>query len=324
MKKIPFLKKTNPVLDKSEQELGLSRKSNANQKRLIFDDGNFNVRRTGINPLNIASPFHWLITSSWTYFFAIVLGSYFMVNLFFTVLYYLVGVDQLAGHLGEDNWGKFLEAFFFSAQTLTTVGYGRISPAGLASNVIATFETLIGLLGFAVGTGIMYGRFSRPNANIIFSKNALIAPYKDGMSFQFRTANGRNNQLIEVEIQISFSWMDLENNKRQFNALKLETSKINFYPLNWTVVHVIDENSPLFGWSEEELKQRDVEVLVLFKAFDDVFSQTVHTRFSYKYHEIIWGAKFKPMFYVEENSQTILELDKASDYELTPLYSSID
>ena len=324
MKKIPFLKKNKQVLDRSEQELGLSRKANSNQKRLIFEDGKFNVKRTGISPFNIASPFHWLITASWTHFFMIVLGSYFIVNLIFTFLYYLTGVDQLAGHLGTDSWSKFLEAFFFSAQTLTTVGYGRVSPAGLSANIIATFEALIGLLGFAIGTGIMYGRFSRPNANIIFSKNALIAPYKDGMSFQFRTANGRNNQLIEVENQVSFSWMDLQNNKKQFNSLKLETSKIDFYPLNWTVVHVIDENSPLFGWSEEELKERDVEVLVLFKAFDDAFSQTVHTRFSYKYHEIVWGAKFKPMFYVDESSQTILELDKASDYELTPLYSSIN
>jgi inward rectifier potassium channel len=193
----------------------------------------------------------------------------------------------------------FLNSFFFSVQTFTTVGYGRLNPTGDIESFIAGIESLTGLMGFALATGLLYGRFSRPNAKIIYSKNAIIAPYKGINAFEFRIANARDNQLIEVDIQVMLSMNDKSKGregKRIFHNLQLERAKVTFFSLTWTIVHPIDNESPLNGMTEKELKEADAEFLILLKAFDDTFSQTVHSRSSYKYNEVIWGASFKSVY----------------------------
>lgn len=287
--------------------------------RGLNKDGSFNVIRKGMPFLNSFETYHTLISISWTKFTLIVISFYIVINLIFASLFTLIGIENLAGIVGTSTSDKFLEAFFFSTQTLTTVGYGRISPVSHLASTIAAIESMLGLLGFALATGLLYGRFSRPNAHIKYSENAVMAPYKKGSGFMFRLVNERKNQLIEVEAGLTLSMRNAENPKlRKFYNLKLEITKINFFPLSWTIVHPVDENSPLFGLSESELEETGAEFIVLIKAFDDTFSQTIYSRSSYKFNEIVWGARFVPMIEYTPNG-TVLDLTKINEYEKAEL-----
>jgi inward rectifier potassium channel len=188
-----------------------------------------------------------------------------------------------------------LDAFFFSAQTLTTVGYGHLSPRSHLASAVAALESLLGLLSFALATGLLYGRFSRPHAQISFSQKGVVAPYRGGTGFMFRFVNRRSNQLIEVEAAVSLSFNDAASGIRRFVTLPLERNKINLFPTNWTVVHSIDGASPLQGMQDMDLRQSQAEFIVLIKAFDDTFAQTIYQRTSYTAEEVLWGHRFKPM-----------------------------
>ena len=185
------------------------------------------------------------------------------------------------------------------------------------TNTVATFESMAGWLYFAMAAGLFYGRFSRPHARIIFSKNALIAPYRGGIAFEFRIANERDNQLIEVEAQVLLSRRENHDGqtKRVFYPLTLERTQVTFFPLTWTVVHPIDESSPLIGVTQDSLIESDAEFLILLKAFDDTFSQTVHARSSYKHNEVIVGAKFGTIYGTDDRGKTTVELHKIHDIE---------
>ena len=210
-----------------------------------------------------------------------------------------------------------MSAFFFSAQTLSTVGYGHISPAGTATNFVAAFESMIGLLAFAIATGLLYGRISRPSAKVEFSDVILVSPYAaNGKGLMFRLANKRRNVLINLNMEIIFSYNEVVNGKsiRRFHNLKLERSQVSILTLSWTVVHPIDEQSPLYNMGREDLEAGKAGFSVLLQAFDDTFSQTVHARTSYQYNEMIWGGKFTPAFYDDAEGMVTLDLSKISDY----------
>ena len=235
----------------------------------------------------------------------------------FAFIYYLAGLDHLMGIMGRNDFDKFMEAFFFSAQSFTTVGYGRVSPEGMVTNIVAAFEALIGLLSLALATGLLYGRFSRPVPKIIYSKNALIAPYKDITGFMFRIANKQKSQMVDVEIRVMLSIFENTNGSkaRQFYNLKLEYRSINFFPTLWTVNHPIDKNSPLNGITETALKAGQAEFLVLLKGFDDTFSQTVHHRYSYTADEVVWGRKFVNIYGVDDDGNGTVALERISSFE---------
>lgn len=312
---------------KPENDLGLGNKvADKGPNRFINKDGSFNIIRKGLPNLRITNIYHELITMSWLKFSVITLITYLSVNTIFTILFLIAGVHHLTGHDAVNFSEKFYEAFFFSAQTLTTVGYGRISPEGLPANIIASLESLVGVLAFAIATGICYGRFSKPNAKIQFSKNMLIAPYQDITSLQFKICNIRNNQLIEIEIAVTYSYLTNINGKliRKYIQLPLERDKVNFFPLPWVVVHPINEDSPIWGLDNNALTAIDAEFMILIKAFDDTFAQNVHVRYSYKHDEIILGAKFKTNFDNIENGKIVIELDKINEYESMPLMSNIN
>ncbi|MCC6690932.1 MAG: K+ channel, inward rectifier [Bacteroidia bacterium] len=218
--------------EQAGSDLGFGNKDGGNARGLN-KDGSFNVIRKGVPLLNKFETFHALISMSWIKFYLTVFSLYFIVNLLFAALYMLAGIENLAGIQGITYIDKFWESFFFSSQTLTTLGYGRISPVGELENSIASVESMIGLMSFALVTGLVYGRFSRPGARIKYSRVALIAPYKNTTAFMFRLVNERRNQLIEVEAGVTFSVRNKENNKiRNFYGLKLEITKINFFPLS--------------------------------------------------------------------------------------------
>ncbi|MEP6595383.1 MAG: ion channel [Ginsengibacter sp.] len=207
--------------------------------------------------------------------------------------------------------------FFFSCQTFTTVGYGRINPIGFATSSIAAFEALIGLLSFAIATGLLYGRFAKPKAYLRFSENALLAPYKDITAIMLRVAPFKNATLVDAEAKVTLGLVLEENGKtvNKFFQLPLEFNTVNALTLSWTIVHPITETSPLYNFTKEDFENTTGEILVYLKAFDDMFSNTVVTRTSYTFKEIIIGAKFKPMFMrSNEGNKTTLHLDKLNSF----------
>lgn len=308
-------------LNAKSKELGFGSSARGKSTRSVNKDGSFNVRRTGLSFFQNWHIYHSLIEMSWLKFAIITLSFYTIINILFAGLYVMVGVQHLVGVIGNTATEKFWEAFFFSAQTLTTVGYGRISPEGFVTSMIAAIESMVGLMGFALITGILYGKFSRPTAKIIFSNKAIIAPYKDINAFEFRIVNERKNQLIEVEVQALLSMNKLVdgNRKSLFLDLPLETKRVNFFPLTWTLVHPIDDASPIFELSAEELIEADAEIIILIKAYDDSFSQHVYRRFSYIASEIVWGAKFNVIYKNEDDGMVNLMLDKFQEIERVPL-----
>ncbi len=289
---------------------GLTQQFSGELRRAINKDGSFNVHRRGV-PWSARNPYLFLIDTTWPKFIACVLLAYLVVNLIFAGLFLAVGIQHLMGAGENTGVGPFASAFFFSVHTLTTVGYGSVYPRGLAANSVASIEAMAGLMGFALATGLLYGRFSRPSAKILFSDFMLVAPYQEITGLQFRIANQRNNNLMNVEAKLMLMTVERSNGdlKRQYASLTLERDNIYFFPLTWTVVHPIDDASPLFGKTAEDLKREEAEFLILIKGFDDTFSQTVNVRFSYRHDELQWGAKFVPAFLVDSDGDLVLELD---------------
>jgi inward rectifier potassium channel len=293
---------------------GLTRQVIAPLRRVINLDGNFNVRRRGTTWRDV-HPYLHLVNMSWPKFLATLFLGYVVVNTLFAAIYFALGPDQLAGADAPTEWGRFLNGFFFSSHTLSTVGYGNISPKGIAGNVVATFEALTGVLGFAVATGLLFGRVSRPSARIGFSENMLVSPYQEGASLQFRMVNRRANSLMELEAKVMLMTVESREGKlqRNYQLLRLERPQVLFLPLSWTVVHPIDAESPLWGKTAEDLAAQQAEVLILIKGYDDTFSQTVLARHSYRHDEILWNRRFAPAFFVDEDGALVLELKKVGD-----------
>ena len=287
--------------------------------RFINKDGTFNVVKRGIGVHERVSPYYKLLMMPALEFTIVLLSFFLVVNLFFTAVYLLMNKNEFTGIIGENFADRIFELFFFSAQTFTTVGYGRINPTGHLAGFIASAEALAGLSSFALITGILYGRFSRPRAYLKFSENALVAPYHDKTGLMFRFVSYKENHtLTDVEVKVTLGLTEHDGKAVfRFFQLPLERSRIDSLSMNWTVVHPIDEESPLFGFTAEDLKVSDAEVYVLVRGFDDVFSNTVLQRTSYRFNEIIFNAKFERMFHEnEDDTTTIVELNKLDDFKM--------
>jgi inward rectifier potassium channel len=304
--------------DISGNELGFGNKATVNNQRMLKRDGKSNIRRKGLSFFRTSDTYNALITMSWSKFMLIILLAYLLINTLFAWFYVSIGIQNLAGAESTNKTDQFFDAFFFSAQTISTVGYGHISPRGMITSSLAAFESMLGLLAFALATGLLYGRFSRPSAKIKYSENMIIAPFQDGKSLMFRLANYRSTQLVEIEAQVLLAINEDSAGKviRRFFPLELERKKINLLTLSWTIVHPIDEKSPINGLTAEDLDKGDAEFIVMLKAFDDTFSQTVHSRTSYQYEEVVWDAKFKPVIETDETGILTLDMSKINDFEL--------
>src|SRR4051812_32449029 len=259
----------------------------ANEKRLLNRDGSFNPRRHGLPLLRSLSFYHYFLTITWPKFFAIVVAGYMGANTLFALAYLACGTDSLSGVEPARMGGPFWRAFFFSVETIGTVGYGNVAPNNFPAHLVMTAESLVGLLMFALGTGVLFSRFSRPTAALMFSSRAVVAPYRGKHAFMFRVTNARSNQLVELEAKVLFS--RIEGAHRKYDQVTLERSRVTFFPLSWTVVHPIDEKSPMFGMTEEEFRAKDAEFMILLTGTDETFSQLVHGRSSYKPNEILFG-----------------------------------
>jgi inward rectifier potassium channel len=294
---------------------GLTTQFSGELRRTINPDGTFNVRRKGLR-LRDSNLYLTLIDTTWPRFLGVVLLIFLAVNMLFAGLYLMIGVQQLHGL--EPEMGAFLNAFFFSVHTLTTVGYGNVFPSGTLANSVSALEAATGLMVFALATGLLYGRFSRPSARILFSHSALVAPYQDGSSLQFRITNARSNVLMDLEARVLLMTVNRTDGqlRRAFVDLDLERRNVYFFPLTWTVVHPIDSSSPLSGKTADDLRQMEAELLILVKGFDDTFSQVVHSQYSYRHDEILWGAKFLPAFHVDPQGDLVLDINKVHELKM--------
>jgi inward rectifier potassium channel len=293
---------------------GLTQQFTGELRRAINKDGSFNVRRRGA-PLSTLNPYLFLVDTSWPKFLGCVVIAFLLINQVFALLYLAIGIDHLVGEGVNTGVGPFASAFFFSVHTLTTVGYGSVYPRGVGANIVASVEAMVGLLGFALATGLLYARFSRPSAKIVFSDCILIAPYQDMTSLQFRIANQRSNTVIDLQATVLLMTVERNNGdlKRVYTDLPLERKSVYFFPLTWTIVHPIDSESPLYGKTAEDLARLEAEFLILIRGFDDTFSQTVNARYSYRHDEMRWGSKFQPAFRVDPGGNLILDLDRVND-----------
>ena len=303
---------------------GFGSNSSVEGGRLINADGSTNLKKRGMPVWRRISIYHTLLRMKRNHFFLTILLFYTGINLIFAFIYLAVGVNNLLGiDDAKSLFEKFMAAFFFSSQTLTTVGYGHVAPTGLITNSVASIESLLGILAFAVVTGLIYGRFSRPRAYIMFSDNLLVAPYKEGKALMLRMATYKNNHLTDVQAELTLALHVTDKGKvfTRFYPLPLEISKVNSLALSWTIVHHINEESPLHGFTQEDIAESKMEVIVGIRAFDDHFSNVVQQRTSYTYQQVVYGARFIPMFERAENGNyTLLELDKINLHEPVKLH----
>ena len=298
-----------------DRELGFGRTATT-EGRLMNPNGSFNVQRQRTSIWD--NTYYHLITMPWAWFFWAVLGSFVLMNCTFALLYCGIGIEHLNGVTAGSFFNNFTQAYFFSSQTLTTVGYGHVSPDGLLANVIASIESFLGLLTFALISGLLYGRFARPQAKIVFSERMLISPYQEGSGLMFRMGNARRSELIETEVQMLLAFNqrnDQGDLERKFYPLEVEINKISFFSLSWTIVHPLNEQSPIFNFSHQDLLDANAEILVLVKGTDETNQQQVHTRHSYTADEMIWNARFRPVITRNERGIPHLLTRQIGEYE---------
>ena len=311
-----LLRKLN-IKAKTEINTGFGANASDYGGRFVNKNGKPNIEIQGVPVLNRISWYHTMLSLPGWKFLFIIFSFYIIINFVFAGIYYAIGVEHLNGIKAVSELGKFGAAYFFSAQTFTTVGYGHISPDGFLTSSIAAGEALVGLLSFAIATGLFYGRFSKPKAYLKFSHNAIIAPYKDITALMLRLAPYKNTTLTDAEAKLTLGMTIEENGKmtNKFFPLELEFSKANALTLNWTIVHPITENSPLYNFTANDYANINGEIMVFIKAFDDMFSNTVVDRSSYTLKEVVVGAKFLPMYHRNSTgNKTILELEKLNSY----------
>ncbi len=311
-----MIKETLNNKKKGEDDLGFGNKNYNESVRFLNQDGTVNITRKVSDKHIGFDIYHWLLSISWARFISLVFVSYIVVNTLFALVYFSIGADKFGGTEVGTGSEKFYQLFFFSAQTLTTVGYGHVYPSSVFTSSVSAIESMLGLMGFALVTGILYGRFSKPKADIQYSNKAVVAPYQDINGFMFRVANRKQNELLETECQVVLAINNPETKRRDFKALELEIKKINFLPLTWTIVHPIDEKSPMLGITEKDLNDRDAEFIILIKSITDTYFQTVYSRMSYKADETVWNVKFVPMKQKPHRDKSIsINLEDIHSYE---------
>jgi inward rectifier potassium channel len=292
------------------------------RQRFLNRDGTFNVRREGLNFWQELSPYHYLLTISWPKFLSLLGLTYLLANTLFALAYLACGHDALTGFGRAPAVGRFGIAFFFSVETIATIGYGNIVPQTLYANILMTIESLFGILAFALIAGVVFARFARPTAQILFSQKAIIGPYRNMTAFMFRIVNQRRSQIVDLEARVILARRKKgKGDEREFIPLKLERDSVAFFPLSWTIVHPIDANSPLRSYrGPEDLINCDSEFIVLLNGFDETFSQQVHTRSSYKGEEVVWGARFRNLFNPPAPDGTIsIDINRLHEIDAAPL-----
>lgn len=302
---------------KEIKDSGFSDKAENQGSRVLRKNGTSNIKKLGLSFFDRFDLYHALISMKAWQFFATILIVYFVINLIFATGYVLVGIDRLVDSNVVEVESDYLRAFFFSTQTLTTLGYGQMSPTGIGTNIIASTEAFIGLLMFALLTGLLYGRFSRPKAKLLFSDNALISPYlENSKGLMVRLANPKNSNLINVNASFLFSYIIIDKGEklRKYFNLDLEIKEINIMAASWTLVHPLDENSPLKSFTRESLRTSQAELIVQIEGYDETYNQQVSTRTSYTCDEVMFDAKFVRILKHGDDGEIGVDLGRISEY----------
>lgn len=287
--------------------------------RILNRDGSFNISRTFKKNIILFDPYHFLLSISWVQFITLVATSYLTTNFFFGSLFFLAGDQALAGVSRQTTLQYFLDCFFFSVQTLATIGYGHVAPQGFWPNALVTIEAFVGLLGLALVTGLLFARFARPTARVAFSKTAIIGKHNGQPTLMFRMANERLNQIIEAHVHVVLirNYVNQEGDRtRKMYDLTLERDRTPNFGLTWTVRHLIDEKSPLYRLTQTDLIEMEAEIYVSLMGHDDTFSQKIHARFSYTAEDLAWDHRFHDMVMRREDGRVHVDLHKIHDTEL--------
>ncbi len=268
------------------------------------------IRGRRRNPLDV---YHWLLTTNWPVFAAIGAGVYLSLNTLFALLYLF---DP--GGIDHARPGSFADAFFFSVETIGTIGYGVLSPKGLYANLVMTAENFLGLSFVAVATGVIFARVSRPTARVIFSRNALVTRHEGQTVLMLRAANERANQILEAEVTLNITKQvrTAEGHvMRRFDDLKPLRSRSPLFALTWNIMHVIDETSPLYGEDLESMQAEGLQILVVVSGMDETFAQRIHARYAYLPEDILWDKRFSDVILFDDNGQRIIDYGRFHDVE---------
>lgn len=284
-------------------------------RRLMLSNGRFNV--TKVN--HAKDVFRHLINCSWKYFFVYLLLFYIFINLFFAIIFVGIGIHNLNGVSDLGFVRNFLNSFFFSVQTFTTVGYGSVSPKGVPANCIAAIEALLGILSVSVISGILFVRITQSKIGIKFSKNVVIFEHEGCLALMFRIGNSHKTEIIEAKCRVMLSYFTLVNDdiKRAYLPLKLERNEVMFFPLSWTIVHKMERDSPMYLWSKKDFEEKGFEIIILLSGYDETLKEKFYTKYSYSYEEILWNRKFVPAFDVDLEGRTIFDLSKINNTKAT-------
>ncbi len=281
--------------------------------RYITRDGGVNIDRKGLHYHHPRDWYHWMLTLSWAQIVLFIGVLFFIINLFFGGLYWLD-----ASCIEGADPSSFWDYFFFSVQTFGTIGYGHMWPKGNWANSIMAVQSFLNFCSFGLITGLLFSRFSRPSARVMFSNFAVISPYEGRATLSFRAANRRGNQILQAQVHVSLSrnetTMEGESIRRIYD-LKVLRPTSSFFNLTWTIRHVIDADSPLYEKTPEDLRDSETEIIVLLSGIDDVYGQLVHGRFAFNHEEILFGYRFVNMFDRKDHGGSVVDYTKFNSVE---------
>ena len=271
------------------------------------------IRRTGLRTRWHHDLYHRTLSLRWWQFMLIGGAAYLLVNVIFAALYRL----QPGSIVGGQN-GSFAEAFFFSVQTIATIGYGTMSPGTLYANILVTFETMTGLVFLALATGITFARISRPTARVMFTRAAVIGPHNGTPTLHLRIGNERMSQILEADVAVTLLRYETTaegTSLRRFYDLPLLRAHTPIFALTFTIMHSIDAASPLFAATSESLRAEGAELLITVTGLEEITSQTVHARYSYGAGEIRFAHRFVDIFQTNPDGTRFIDYARFHDTE---------
>lgn len=274
------------------------KKSQKKSARSLRRDGTLNIDSRSYGRTVFSDLYHILMSASWFKLLGLITAVFFTINLIFGTAFFLAGDQALEGLQSNGLLSRWMDCVFFSVQTFATIGYGKLSPATLPAHFLVTGEALIGLLSVAMMTGMIFARFSRPTARVVFSDKILFGDMDGQPVLMFRMANARLNQIVEAQVRVVLLKTEITKEGlsfREFYDLKLERSNSPLFSMSWTVVHPIDSESPVYGLSKEQILESDIEFMVTLTGTDETFLQSVYARMAYSVDDFLWNAHFSDM-----------------------------
>jgi len=303
-------------LSKKIKDPGLGNISSPYAKCIVNSDGRFNIIHLN-KSAQLRETYIYLVNISWFRFLTLAFIAYLVLNTIFAVIYLLIGIEQITKSTGI-VFQDFLNAFFFSSQTITTLGFGAMSPTGIASGIVSSIEALVGLLLFSFLTGLLYGRFSKPKASIRFRESIILRDFNLTKAIMFRLVNNHKGIMINPKVTVTLSLSE-KNNKGEFAntfySLSLERDSITYLPTTWTIVHEIDDQSPFYKFSKEDINKQTGELLVMISYYDDSFNQEVHQIHSYILKDIKTDYKFTKAYYYNKDGKMVLDYKLLNNIE---------